>query len=760
MRRRTSSPCLLGVLCISLISIHCTSSLETQIRDEDRAPNSDTVIHHPAASLSIAGDLKDLKLKSSIAQLVRALQTPPVQFKGQHESLIPIVKPPELITKHSFNPHSSSARKLIYGAPEDVPSPITISSQSIRINANKTGGKGRSRSMVSVESDVVDAAAPGIRTIEGVRVPDDEHDKHHTWRNARVIKGFLVPNEKSPNPHKKRQVVVHTDAQSYLAAAAAAQSHGATALLGASSTLPQQQGRHYSQSDLANAAAAYLTAQTQSQQQIHQNQQRYQSYQNQNQPQYHQQPQAQQPVQQPHQYHQQYQLPSAARAQHQQSGQTTAFAYQPQQTQQQQPGQMYLLQDGGGNTYLQYTSPDSTGQTQQAQFLSHLSHSQSQFSSRSGEPGTTSSAQSENNNSPKQKVSEAQSAPVQGVQSQTPQNPQGVPLPVPQASVQIPQTVPVQQSAPNVVGTEYIIQHVPSSGISEIQLGPQQQSRQIPSGNLATSAAANGFVIQPQTYVTGPGGQTFTIPIPIPADQAQSQSGSRQNFHHAHALQSPSYKQQGPKSRNNNNIAEKVMDALHTNRKALEGIDTSTAVVPALASTGIFLGLTALAAGWYLSKGNREVGIVRRTGKPSGGHSRFRRDVAQPVNNYPQEVDQVSVIVVMHEFRYNTSLVAIQQCCIKLTSSIVNRPHFFNPLYNNPLKKLNNNTRIKLPQGIKSTPISNNQSLFIVENLNVNRSEATDPIKIIGIIAPKIEMMTTFTTSPPRIKLLKKNPVH
>lgn len=350
-------------------------SIETQ----DHAPSVDKTYHFPTASLTIAGDLKDVKLKGTIAQLVRALQQPTsssVAAAGQPKEtpepkpkttissgIKKIIHPSQLITKHNIASNHKFGKTLYFGDP--IPDTITVSSQSVKVSqANTTGGK-RARHLQAFIGNHPSA----VRTVEGVRVPDDEADKHHTWRNARVIKGFLVPTGRPANPHKKRQVII-TDPQQYLAAAAAAQAQGATTIIDTSglhgsstgnngqprtSVFYAQEPAHQGLSGGGPSASnsnngASIFANDPSQQRSH--------------------PQVVYPNQQTHQTTN--------------NGQNSAYSYN---TPQQNTHSMYVLQDG--SAYMQqYNANQAAPSTHQHQAQLVQQQSQSQFFSRSGEAST------------------------------------------------------------------------------------------------------------------------------------------------------------------------------------------------------------------------------------------------------------------------------------------------------------------------------------------------------------------------------------
>ncbi|CAL8111384.1 unnamed protein product [Orchesella dallaii] len=727
-------------------------SLSEGIETQDHAPSSDKTYHFPSASLTIAGDLKDVKLKGTIAQLVRALQQPSAsaqvppqpkedEAKAKTTGTKKIIHPSQLITKHTLG---KGGKKLYYGDP--IPDTITVSSQPVKVSqSNTTGGK-RTRHLGAY----IGNRPSVVRTIEGVRAPDDEADKHYTWRNARVIKGFLVPNDRPANPHKKRQVIF-TDPQQYLAAAAAAQAQGATTIIETSGLQGSTNGQpktsiFYAQEPAqasgvsnsnGNSAAIFANSDP-----SHQRSHSQVVYQN------------QQPAQTTN------------------NGQTGAFAYTPQQN-----AHMYVVQDSNGNAYnMQYTANQASAHQQQAQLAQQ--QAQAQFFSRSGEastapvvsqnPSTNSQQGSGASNLQQQQQQQAQQsslsaairqqqyqssldtqaiqAAVEAVQQLEAQqnaaaaaaagNNQGLSQQQQQQQQQQAPTIQqaqhqqiqiAQQSAPSQqvvlpqgaslisgataqeilaataaatngqVTAQYIqIQPGQEQSLAQLQQSQtqqQQQQQQYPAHNqfaerqavpgIAGAFPANPtqFVIQPQTYLTGAGGQAFTVPIPVPVEQAVAQASHQQsqqvrlhqqlgqhsqqqqfhnnnhnqyqnqNQHHQqqqqhsqhhqqqqhsqhnhqqqqnsqHQQQQHSQHHQQLSSNNNNNrhqqgpnqssITDRMKQAFNQNfnRKMLERVETN-AVVPALASTGLFLGLSALAAGWYLSKSNREVGIVRRTG--------------------------------------------------------------------------------------------------------------------------------------------------
>ncbi|CAG7816979.1 unnamed protein product, partial [Allacma fusca] len=178
----------------------------------------------------------------------------------------------------------------------------------------------------------------------------------------------------------------------------------------------------------------------------------------------------------------------------------------------------------------------------------------------------------------------------------------------------------------------------------------QAQMQERPSSMAVHPVSQNQFIIQPQTYSAG-GGQLFSVPVPIPINQIPShghaQHGQNKHAHSNHGQNTHGQSNHGQNNRghshhatrerererdrdqndkdeetnkNKNTLTNKLMESLHfnVNRRTAERFETS-AVVPVLSSAGIILGLGALAAGWYLSKNNREVGIVKKSGKSEKG---------------------------------------------------------------------------------------------------------------------------------------------
>ncbi|CAB3362828.1 Hypothetical predicted protein [Cloeon dipterum] len=81
---------------------------------------------------------------------------------------------------------------------EAVPKPVQVTSRLLNIKDEASAAaSSRSGRQMTIDSD-------GIPVITGVRVPDDEHDRTHTYRNARVIKNVLVPYD-APQQQQQRR---------------------------------------------------------------------------------------------------------------------------------------------------------------------------------------------------------------------------------------------------------------------------------------------------------------------------------------------------------------------------------------------------------------------------------------------------------------------------------------------------------------------------------------------------------------------------
>lgn len=78
-----------------------------------------------------------------------------------------------------------------------VPKPVFVTSEPVEFSAsnNENAKTKRGRSLMKIGED-------GIPIVEGIRVPDDEQDKHKTWRQGRVINGELYPYEPGYKPKK------------------------------------------------------------------------------------------------------------------------------------------------------------------------------------------------------------------------------------------------------------------------------------------------------------------------------------------------------------------------------------------------------------------------------------------------------------------------------------------------------------------------------------------------------------------------------
>ena len=84
--------------------------------------------------------------------------------------------------------------------PVKIGKPSTIMSQPLRIiDGPRDGKRGRSLKEIDVQ---------GVKIIVGERVPDSPEDKFFTWRNARVIKGTLVPNNNEQTVKSRSSSVI------------------------------------------------------------------------------------------------------------------------------------------------------------------------------------------------------------------------------------------------------------------------------------------------------------------------------------------------------------------------------------------------------------------------------------------------------------------------------------------------------------------------------------------------------------------------
>ncbi|XP_067011992.2 uncharacterized protein [Anabrus simplex] len=77
-----------------------------------------------------------------------------------------------------------------------VPAPVYVRSSPVYVKGQQQGWK-RARGLISVDKE-------GIPVVTGVRMPDDESDRH-VWRNARVINNVLVPNTQNSRDNTVQQ---------------------------------------------------------------------------------------------------------------------------------------------------------------------------------------------------------------------------------------------------------------------------------------------------------------------------------------------------------------------------------------------------------------------------------------------------------------------------------------------------------------------------------------------------------------------------
>lgn len=183
-------------------------------------------------------------------------------------------------------------------------------------------------------------------------------------------------------------------------------------------------------------------------------------------------------------------------------------------------------------------------------------------------------------------------------------------------------------------GQAYILQNgqaIPTDVLQNRQSQPHPQGPQ--------PAHPSNFVIKPQTYVNN-AGQMFTVPVPIPTDQLRLQPQHRHPHPHHHQSRlgeaPPNDQHHDHKHDNDNNNEEesinrhdndgeqhsheieshhkeirpmqmqtfmhRILDSFSMSRRTKERVEQNI-YLPVLASSGVVLGLGALAAGWYLSQG-------------------------------------------------------------------------------------------------------------------------------------------------------------